>query len=145
MITGYLSKIRSKLFSTEAPLAVSLLRVVIGWIFVQEGLGKLLGWFGGGGLEATSAYFGGLGIPFAEFCAHLVAYSESLCGVAFIFGFMVRPAAIIIGIIMAVAIVTAHRQGGFNFPLLLLAACIVFLQVGAGVISLDRLLTRRKG
>ncbi len=41
------------LLSTRAGFGVSLLRVLIGFIFMAHGAQKLFGWFGGYGLEGT--------------------------------------------------------------------------------------------
>lgn len=130
--------LKERIFSTEAPASVVILRLVLNWIFIREGAQKLFGAFGGGGPESIIAYFKELGIIFPRFNAYLVGNCELLCGIAFLLGLLVRPAAIIISIIMIVAIFTAHRTGGFNYPLLIIAVCVSILQLGAGRFSLDR-------
>lgn len=121
-------------------VTILFLRLALAWIFIYEGTGKLYGWFAGSGIESVTQYFYSLGIPFAKFSAYLVGYAELLCGLCFLAGFLVRIASAGIAIIMLVAIFTAHRQGGFNFPLLVFSACALLLESGAGKFSLDRYL-----
>lgn len=128
-----------KIISSDAHWSVSLLRAVLGFIFFKEGAGKLFGWFGGGGWAATCAYFDTLGIPFPEFNAFLVAGTEFFGGIALFFGILTRLAAIPIGITMIVAILTAHREGGYNYPMLILSSCLLLVAVGGGRFSLDQL------
>ncbi|MEW6102194.1 MAG: DoxX family protein [Candidatus Omnitrophota bacterium] len=134
-----------KIHRTQAPWTINLLRIALGYIFVKEGAGKIYGWFGGGGIESVAAYFQGLGIIFPRFNAYLVGYTEFLGGLLLILGLLARPVAFFIGCIMVVAILTAHRQGGYHYPMLILFICIAFLQSGAGRVSIDWLMSGRKG
>lgn len=133
-----------KIPATNAGFGVTLLRVVLGIIFFKEGSGKLYGWFGGGGWASTCAYFQNLGIPFPELNAFLVGYTEFLGGTALILGLLTRLASIPIGITMITAIFTAHQEGGYHFPLLILAACIALVETGGGRISVDKVLSCHK-
>lgn len=142
MTTAY--PLKNKIFSTEAGITVSLLRLAMGWIFFFEGSRKLFAWFGGGGIEGIIGYFQSLNIPFAYYSAYLVGGLEFVCGLLFIFGFLVRFASAATAVIMATAIFTAHRAGGYNYPLLIFFACLLLLQHGAGKLSLDCLCARRK-
>lgn len=123
----------------------TLLRIVMGAIFFREGAGKLFGWFGGVGFAGTCAFFARLGIPFPELNALLVGWTELLAGIAFLLGFLTRAAVIPIIITMAVAILTAHRDGGWSYPLLIIAASLVLLQADSSLLSLDRFLSYHKG
>jgi len=130
--------ILGRVLKTETGWAVLPLRLALGVIFVMEGTGKLYGWFGGGGWVSTCTFFRDLGIPFPEVNAFLVGYTEFLGGLAFLGGFLVRPAALGIGITMVVAIITAHLDGGWHYPLTVLTSCIALLFLGAGNLSLDK-------
>jgi len=132
------------LFATEAGWGASLVRVVLGIIFFREGAGKLFGWFGGGGFIGTCSYFLRLGIPLPELNAYLVGYTEFLGGLLLLLGLFTRLAAVPIALTMVVAILTAHREGGWSYPLLILATCIGLLQSGAGPFSLDKRLSRKR-
>lgn len=130
-----------KIQSTSAGWGVLGIRLVLGIIFFREGSMKFFGWFGGGGWTATCAYFAGLGIPFPEFNAWLVAATEFFGGLAFLLGFFSRLAAVPVGVTMVIAIVSAHLQGGWSYPLLILACCGLVIQAGSGRFSLDRLMS----
>jgi len=131
-----------KISSTNVGWGVLALRLALGVIFVMEGTGKLYGWFGGGGWISTCDYFRQLGIPFPEVNAFFVGYTEFLGGLAFLVGLLVRLAALGIGATMIVAIVTAHLEGGWHYPVTVLAACITLLFLGAGNLSLDKRISR---
>lgn len=102
---------------------------------------KFFGWFGGGGWTATCAYFASLGIPFPEFNAWLVAATEFFGGMAFLLGFFSRLAALPTLVTMIVAIVSAHLLGGWSYPLLILACCLLLIQTGSDQFSLDRFMS----
>lgn len=127
--------------ATRAGWGVAVLRLALGIIFFREGSGKLLGWFGGSGFAGTCAYFRQLGIPFPEINAWFVATVEFLGGLAFLLGFMSRAAAVPIAATMAVAVLTAHRQEGWSYPVLILASCAALFQAGSGPLSIDRRLS----
>ena len=131
-----------KISGTNVGWGVLALRLALGVIFVMEGTGKLYGWFGGGGWIATCDYFRQLGIPFPEVNAFFVGYTEFLGGLAFLVGLLVRLAALGIGATMIVAIVTAHLEGGWHYPVPILATCITLLFLGAGNLSLDKRISR---
>ncbi len=127
---------------TQTGWGVALLRVILGIIFIREGSGKLLGWFGGVGPAATGAFFAQLGIPFPQFNAYLVGLTEFLGGLAFLAGFLTRLAVIPIVVTMMGAIMTAKEASSWNHPLLIIAASLSLLQAGAGPLSLDRRLSK---
>jgi len=127
-----------RLAATQAGWGIAVLRLVLGVIFFREGSGKLFGWFGGEGFAGTCAYFRQLGIPFPEVNAWFVATVEFSGGLAFLLGFMTRAAAVPIAATMGVAILTAHRGGGWSYPALILASCAALLQAGSGPLSVDR-------
>ena len=131
-----------KIQSTHAGLGILILRGVIGTIFFKAGSGKLFGWFGGFGIEGATSFFQNLGIPAPHFQAIMVGCTELLGGLALIVGLLTRLAAIPLAITMIVAILTAHRDGDFYYPLMILSGLIALMDTGAGKISLDHLLSR---
>jgi len=127
-----------KLASTQAGWSVSVMRAVLGWIFITEGGGKLYGWFGGGGWEATCAYFTKLGIPFPELNAFFLGGVELYGGMLLLVGLLTRLAALPIAITIIVAILTAHLGGSYNYQLLIIVICVVLMHVGGGSLSIDK-------
>ena len=77
-----------------------VLRIVAGLIFVLHGWGKLSG---NPSIEMFSGMVGNLGFPMPLFFAWVVALTEFLGGLALILGIFVRPAAILLAIVMVVA------------------------------------------
>lgn len=130
-----------------------VVRLGLGVVFFAHGAQKVFGWFGGSGLKGTVAYFrGGLGVPAPAAVA--AALIELLGGVAMILGFLARPAALGLIVVMAVAVAKVHARHGFfvnfamtpgrghgyEFNLVLIAMALSILIGGAGVLSIDRLI-----
>lgn len=142
--------------SPMAGWGIAILRIAVGMIFVAHGAQKLFGAFGGAGLSGTSEYFTSLGLSPAYPLALLWAIIEFGCGVLVFLGAWTRWAAIPLAVGMAVAIWKAHLANGFfinwslaagvghgyEFNLVLIAACACLSLTGAGELSIDRLLDR---
>jgi len=128
-----------------------VVRLALGVVFVAHGGQKLFGWFGGQGLRATAQTFQRyLRIPPAA--TTFAVLVEFLGGVAMIVGFLSRPAAVGLIVIMLVAIAKVHRPHGFflasqpgqsngwEFNFVLIAMALSVLIGGAGALSIDALL-----
>jgi putative oxidoreductase len=140
------------LFYTYPSWSHLVVRLGLGIVFFAHGAQKTFGWFGGRGLSATIAGFRQMNIPPAA--ATLAALVECLGGLALIVGFLARPAALGLIVVMLVAIVKVHaRHGffinfaqtpgkghGFEFNLALIAMALSILIGGAGALSIDRLI-----
>ncbi|MCD6023620.1 MAG: DoxX family protein [Fibrobacteria bacterium] len=125
------------------PLAA---RVTLGVVFIEAGWGKLQH------IDKVIGFFTALGLPAPAFQAHLVATSEFAFGILVLAGLFTRLAALPLSVIMIVAILTARREelrgfsdlAGFSeFLYLLLLLWLVI--AGAGSLSLDRLLIKKRG
>lgn len=73
------------LLATDASLALFTVRVVLGVIFFAHGAQKVLGWFGGYGLEVTAKHFASMGMPLP--LAYVVCLVEFFSGIGLIVGF----------------------------------------------------------
>jgi putative oxidoreductase len=85
------------------------------------------------------------GTPFPLFAANLSAWAQFLCGILFILGLFIRPAAAVMIINFLCALLIAHRAGGYPpaaLALIMLFTSIAFLVHGAGKPSLDERRTR---
>jgi putative oxidoreductase len=86
-----------------------------------------------------------MGIPYPQAAAKASALTELAGGVALAAGFMTRPIALAAAFNLGVAVRKAHwkngfyGQGGYEFPLVLGAACLSLALTGPGAISLDSL------
>jgi len=112
-----------------------VLRLAVGAVFIASGSQKLFGAFGGPGLRGFSGWLNGLGIRPPMAWAVVVALVEFVGGIFLVLGILTRPAALLIGIVMVVALVTVHVPRGFfdsRLAMVLLAACISLLFTGSG-------------
>src|SRR5262245_32908809 len=90
------------LVETDRDPAGLLLRGALALVIFPHGAQKLLGWFGGFGLEGTLGYFTGtLGVPLA--LAWLAIAAEFLGPVALLAGAFTRVAALGIAAVMLVS------------------------------------------
>lgn len=137
------------LLSTRAGFGVSLLRVLIGFIFMAHGAQKLFGWFGGYGLEGTGQWMESIGLAPGYLMAMLSGSAEFFGGLGLLLGLLARPAALVLSATLVVAIFTVHisnglfmANNGYEFALALMAGTLAILLEGAGRVSLDRLIAR---
>ena len=135
------------LFNTRAGYGIAILRILVGIIFMAHGSQKLFGMFGGYGLEGTGQYMASLGLNPGYLMALLSGSAEFFGGLALFLGLLVRPAAVVLIVMLVVAILSVHihnglfmANNGYEFGLALLGAAIAVLFEGAGRVSLDRVI-----
>jgi putative oxidoreductase len=125
-------------------LALLVLRVLVGVLFVGHGAQKLFGVFGGGGLEETSTMFDQIGLRPGWLHARAAGTGEFLGGLLIALGlFTPFAAAALIGV-MTAAVITVHfpngiwnTNRGYEFNLVMAAVVFALSGVGAGSWSLD--------
>ena len=136
-------KVRSWLFDARAPKAVLLVRLLVGVVFLSEGIQKFL-------YPTTLGVgrFAKIGIPAPQFFAPFVGVVETVCGALLIVGLITRFAAIPLLIDISVAIATTKvpmlLRSGFwatmheaRTDLCMFLGSIFLIAVGAGKLSLD--------
>lgn len=106
-----------KLATTRAPAAVILIRILVGWAFLSEGIQKFLDPAGLG-----AGRFEKIGIPAPEFFGPFVAVCEIVGGALMLIGLFTRLAAIVLLIDISVAIISTKipillGQGFWGFAL----------------------------
>jgi putative oxidoreductase len=138
------------LLNTNAGYGITVLRILVGIIFMAHGSQKLFGMFGGYGLEGTGQYMASLGLNPGYLMALLSGSAEFFGGLALFLGLLVRPAAVVLIVMLVVAILSVHihnglfmANNGYEFGLALLGAAVAVLFEGAGRISLDRLIAAK--
>ena len=137
-------------------LALMMLRVPLGIIFIAHGSQKLLGLFGGHGLTATFRTFEEkMGIP--PVFTFLAIIAEFGGGIGVLLGFLTRLSGLGIAAVMAVAIWKVHLVNGFfmnwfmtpgkghgiEYNLALLGMAMALALKGGGPWSVDRFLWKR--
>lgn len=120
-------------------VALLLLRIGVGIVFIVAGWGKLTG------IEGTQGFFGNIGIPLAGLMAWVVAIIEFFGGLMVLFGAYIRIPTILMAIIMIVALLTTKIGGEFSDArvdlLLLLMTSSLFI-LGSGKYSIDAMLNK---
>ncbi len=126
------------------PLALLVIRVVLGAVMTAHGYTKVFG-----GLGKHAGFVHSLGVP--AWLGYVSAFTEFGCGILLIIGLVTRFAAFAVCINMLVAIFKVHLkngltgQGGFEFPLSLAAIAFALIFFGGGPISADWLFGTGKG
>jgi len=139
MSSGLLKRIQS----TTAPDATILIRLLVGGVFLAEGIQKFL--------FPTSLGVGRfikIGIPEPQFFAPFVGGVEIVCGALLIFGFLTRLAAVplLIDILVAIWTTKVAELGKIGFwatvhdartDYSMLLGLLFLLIVGSGRFSVD--------
>jgi putative oxidoreductase len=130
-------------FPSPARSATILIRIMVGWVFLSEGIQKFL-------FPAALGVgrFAKIGIPAPQFFGPFVGVVEIVCGALLIVGLVTRLASVPLLIDIAVAIATTKipmlAKAGFwatmheaRTDLCMLLGLIFLLIAGAGSFSLD--------
>ncbi len=127
---------------TNKDLGLTLLRVIVGIVFLAHGYQKLFVW----GIGGVAASFGQMGIPAPHVSAFLATFAEFFGGLALLLGLFTRLAAIPVAFTMVVAMLQVHLRGGFfapkgiEYPLTLLVANVALIVAGGGAFALDNVI-----
>lgn len=148
---------------SDAPAPTLLIRLMVGGVFLSEGIQKFL--------EPASrgaGRFVKIGLPAAEFLGPLVGATEVLCGSLVLFGLLTRIAVLPLIATMVVAIATTklpillgrsifglqlRELASYGFwsmaheartDVAMLLGSLFLLLVGAGPLALDAVLVRRR-
>jgi putative oxidoreductase len=148
-----LRAVHSSWHSVDA--ATVIMRAALGLCFVAHGGQKLFGWFGGGGITGTTAFFRSVGIPAPHAFAYVAGIVEFFGGIAIGLGFLTIVAAVGLLIEMLIAISTVSYAAGFfvtaqkigwELNVYLIGLIVALLVMGPGAWSADSVLglTRRR-
>jgi putative oxidoreductase len=125
-------------------LAPFVLRVATGLIFAFHGWQKLAG-----GTEGVAGFLGTLGFPAPMLMAVLLIAAELVGGVMLVLGVFTHWVAKVLAFVALVAWLTVHASngflvgdGGFEFIMLIFAACVSLAITGPGRWSLGRVMAR---
>jgi putative oxidoreductase len=138
----------SRLLASNAPAAVLLIRLLVGAVFVSEGIQKFLF-----PADLGVGRFTKIGLPSPEVLAPFVGVVEIVGGLLLLLGLLTRLAALALLVDMLVAITTTKipillKEGLWKMAheartdWSMLLGALFLLLVGAGAWSLDVLLTK---
>jgi putative oxidoreductase len=125
-----------------------LLRLYFGIAFIIAGFSKLQN------IHGVADFFGSINIPFPVFNAYVVSIVEFVGGICLVLGLGTRLAAIFLGIVMIVAMVTAHYDELLKIfvdpqsvitlvPFVFFIAVLIAFIFGPGKASLDYFITKQ--
>jgi len=130
------TSLRSPGSSTLGPVTHATLRIGAGLLFMQHGVQKLFGFFGGVGPHGETVQL------MSQF--GLAGVLETFGGLLIVLGLLTRPVAMLLAVEMLVAYFQVHApQGGMpienhgELPLLFMLVWLFFAGNGAGPASLD--------
>jgi putative oxidoreductase len=125
------------------PLALLVLRIGVGVIFIYHGYPKLF--------RTTQQMLDGFAsLGFPSWAVYVAGAVELFGGGLLILGLFTRVAGVLLAGQMAIAVWTAHMGKGilavseYQFPLVLALASFTLATTGAGLISLDYAIYRDK-
>jgi putative oxidoreductase len=136
----------------------TILRLCVGAVFFAHGTQKLLGVWGGPGIQGTISMVKHLGFPYATPLAGLVILTEFVGSILLMAGALSRWAAVALVIEMGVATWKVHWPNGFflnwsitpgkghgiEFNLVLIGALLCLLITGPGALSFDERRSRSR-
>lgn len=137
---------RSNAFTSRQGWGITVLRVVVGIVFLMHGGQKLFVL----GISNVAGFLGQAGFPLPMLSAVALTAAEFLGGLALLLGLFTRLAAIPLAFTMLVAMLAVHLKGGFFLPsgfeytLVLLAANVALVFLGSGNAAVDNLLEKRE-
>lgn len=131
-----------------------LARLALGIVIFPHGAQKVLGWFGGPGIDGALGFYTSMGVP--AFLGWMAMTIELVGGIALIVGILGRVAAFAVALDMVVAVIQMHwmvgffmnwdgqlRGEGFEFHILAVTLALIVIIRGSGALSLDRAITTR--
>ena len=127
------------------PLALLLLRVALGMIFLYHGYPKLFA-------HARESAQGFVHMGFPGFFAYIAGVLELFGGVLLVLGLFTRIVGLLLAGEMLVALWRVHglfshplAVHSYEFPLVLAAGCFALATMGAGTVSFDHAIFREGG
>jgi putative oxidoreductase len=125
-------------------IALLILRLVVGILFMGHGTQKLFGVLGGPGLVGFAGWVQGLGLRPARVWALVAGVCEFGGGLLLALGLITPIAALALLAVMVTAVATVHwtkglwvTNGGYEYNLVLSAVAVALALGGPGTYALD--------
>jgi len=133
----------NRYFENKKEYGAFFLRIIIGWRLIDGTQDNVFSW---GRMLEFRDFLAQFHVPFPLLSAQVSVYAQFICGILYMIGLFVRPAAVIMIINFLVALLVVHVGTTFleSFDaLMMLFGAIFFLFYGAGKISVDSLARER--
>jgi putative oxidoreductase len=130
-------------FERRKESGVIILRFLIGWRLIDGTHDNVFSW---DRMIEFRDFLEQRGVIYPLFAAHLSVYAQFLCGILFILGWFIRPAAIVMMLNFVAALIIAHIGTTFQQSfdaLTMLFGSLFFLIHGAGKYSVDEIRMRQ--
>ncbi|HEX8498999.1 MAG TPA: DoxX family protein [Pyrinomonadaceae bacterium] len=124
-------------FERNREYGAVFVRLVVGFVLVYGTQDNV---FGHDRMLEFRDFLAARRVPLPLFAAYLSAYAQFACGILYVLGLLVRPAALVMVINFVAALVIAHLDAPLDAARL--ALCMLFCSLfllfnGAGALSLD--------
>ena len=130
-------------FESRKDYGAIFLRLIIGWRLIDGTQDNVFSWTR---MIEFRDFLQNHGVPLPLVAANVSVYAQFICGILYILGAFIRPAALVMVINFIAALIIAHIGTTFQQSfeaLMMLFGSLFFLFYGAGRISVDHLHTRR--
>jgi putative oxidoreductase len=131
-------------FDARRDYAVIFLRLIIGWRLIDGTQDNVFSW---ARMIEFSDFLEQHGVIYPLLAANVSVYAQFICGILYITGAFMRPAALVMIINFIAALLIAHIGTTFQQSfdaLMMLFGALFFLFFGAGKISADHWFYSRK-
>lgn len=131
-------------FESRKDYGIIFLRLAIGWRLIDGSQDNVFSW---DRMLEFRDFLDQHGTPFPLFSANISVYAQFLCGILYMIGLWIRPAAIVMIINFIAALIIAHIGLSFEQSFdayVMLFGSVFFLFYGSGKISVDESLKNRK-
>ena len=136
---------RFEFFRRHREYGAFFVRLVVGLILVHQSQDNV---FSHARMLEFRDFLAARQVPWPLVAAHVSVYAQFICGILYLLGLFVRPAAIVMIVNFIAALFIAHRNPPIEgaFLALVMLFCSLFLLFnGAGKPSIDDRIERRKG
>jgi len=127
----------------QLSIGLAVLRVAVAAVFINHGRQKLFVY----GFAGVTGAFSQMGVPFPGVMGPLIGLLEFFGGIALLLGFLTRlvTSGFVLDMLGAILLVQMKRGfSAFELEFLLLGSSMALFLTGAGVFSVDALLSARR-
>jgi putative oxidoreductase len=128
---------RFEFFKSRRDYGALFIRLVVGLVLIHQSQDNV---FGYARMLEFRDFLAARNVPAPLLAAHVSVYAQFVCGILYVLGLFVRPAAVVMIVNFIAALVIAHLNAPFEsafLALVMLFSSLFLLFNGAGRPSLD--------